>query len=374
MANAALAMPQRVEDATVRMMTSEKVAKETELGLIDAIAVYTWNEGPYNVGMILNSYFSVGSDLVDSAHECWHRLMKQTSQGQNLAVDVYRGVYNKDQRRYGEEDWGKLLIACGIWAKIASDLLPAMLFNPEIIETLSTEFCNKSDFRTDIANLAVKEPPASASASGDIAAWLVSVVSRLRRAKQDYETNLRAAGDSLPASKLAQVEAQELLHANYLSGVALDVNMYRKATEKLEEEKETLEKQWRTMKDQHMQDVKRFQKSMQQSECSLWRPIKRQGLKNNNQWVAPAAEEAMAHRNRLKTIVGCTDEDILQINVFPLYTLGTLKKCVKADQGDVAFYERFDFGVLPSACQEHPPENSQHYRTHRSSLWRWRGR
>ena len=34
----------------------------------------------------------------------------------------------------------------------------------------------------------------------------------------------------------------------------------------------------------------------------------------------------MAHRRKLKTILGVKDADIFQVNVFPLYRMGTGKK------------------------------------------------
>ena len=54
LANHALAMPWRVEDATIRMVLLEKVARGTELELIDFVAGYTWDNGPMTVCMLLN--------------------------------------------------------------------------------------------------------------------------------------------------------------------------------------------------------------------------------------------------------------------------------------------------------------------------------
>ena len=84
------------------------------------------------------------------------------------------------------------------------------------------------------------------------------------------------------------------------------------------EEKETAEKQWEMLKDNHIKDVKRFQDAMQQSECVCWQPLARVGLKTRKAWVLPAVEEAMSHRARLKNIIGCKGSDILQVNVLPL--------------------------------------------------------
>ena len=42
MSNSALAMPQRVEEATVRAMMPEKVARSAEMAIIEAVAKYAW--------------------------------------------------------------------------------------------------------------------------------------------------------------------------------------------------------------------------------------------------------------------------------------------------------------------------------------------
>ena len=99
------------------------------------------------------------------------------------------------------------------------------------------------DFRTDIAHMASKEPAVAVSAFGDIVAWFVQSVGRLRRAKQQVDANLRTAGDNLPGSSMAAAEASELNHVQYLVSIALDVDLDAKAIENLEEEKESGEKQ-----------------------------------------------------------------------------------------------------------------------------------
>ena len=173
--------------------------------------------------------------------------------------------------------------------------------------------------------MASKEPPLAASAFGDIASWFVQSVARLRRAKQQFETNLKMVGDSMPGSIMAAAEASELNHLQYMASIALDVDLYAKAMEKLEEEKETAENQLKMLKENHIKDVKRFQDAMQQSECVCWQPLARVGLKTRKAWVLPAVEEAMSHRARLKTIIGCKDSDSLQVNVLPRYHFGTSK-------------------------------------------------
>ena len=45
-----------------------------------------------------------------------------------------------------------------------------------------------------------------------------------------------------------------------------------------------------------------------------------------NQWMEHAAQAAVAHRRKLKQIMCVKDGGILQVNVFALYSLGTVKK------------------------------------------------
>ena len=222
---------------------------------------------------------------------------------------------------------------------------------------LTKEFKTLEDVRRDILNLSSKEPPASVTEHKDLAQWVVQSVSRLRRAKEQFETNLRTAGDNLPSSIMANAAATELNHVQYLASIALDVNVYAKAIEQLEEEKEAEEKQWSLLKDQHIKDVWRFQNAMQQSECVTWQPLARAGLKQRREWILPAVEEAAAHRELLKTIIGGKESDILQVNVFPLYHMGTLKNSSATNQNCIAYNERFDLGVLSNHVQKTPSQN-----------------
>ena len=65
MTNLAIAMPQRVEEATVRMMMPEKVARSTEMAMIEAVAKYTWNDGPSTVSMLLSRVFCMWQRRVE---------------------------------------------------------------------------------------------------------------------------------------------------------------------------------------------------------------------------------------------------------------------------------------------------------------------
>ena len=91
--------------------------------------------------------------------------------------------------------------------------------------------------------------------------------------------NLRMAGDNLVGNIMAAAEAGELNHVQDLASIALDVDLYAQAIDKLKEEKESGEKRWKKLKDNHINDVKRFQDAMQQSGCVCWQPLARVGLK-----------------------------------------------------------------------------------------------
>ena len=45
-------------------------------------------------------------------------------------------------------------------------------------------------------------------------------------------------------------------------------------------------------------------------------------------WMAGALTEANQHRKKVKVLAGCRDDEILQVNVMPLYALGTAKKTI----------------------------------------------
>ena len=46
MSKSAIVKLQRVEEATIRMLMPEKVARSTEMAIIEAVAKYAWNDGP----------------------------------------------------------------------------------------------------------------------------------------------------------------------------------------------------------------------------------------------------------------------------------------------------------------------------------------
>ena len=106
-------------------------------------------------------------------------------------------------------------------------------------------------FRSDLAVASSKEPPVNMSGYGDLAGWLMTQVSELRRAKQAYSAAVGASGESHPSKLLGDREAADLAAFNCMSGCMFDVTTYREAVEKLGEEAEVQEKQWRTLQE-HM--------------------------------------------------------------------------------------------------------------------------
>ena len=110
--------------------------------------------------------------------------MKQSHEGQLLAIQINMRAYHDDHNRISDDSWNQLLVASGMWAKVVEKLFLAILFNPELITALGIEVMSLPDFRTDIAHMASKEPAVAVSALGDIVARFVQSVGRLRRAKQ----------------------------------------------------------------------------------------------------------------------------------------------------------------------------------------------
>ena len=106
----------------------------------------------------------------------------------------------------------------------------------------------------------------------------------------------------------------------------LDVTNYREAMEKFGEEAEVQEKQWRTLQEKYVGNLTRLHTAMQQSDVVYWEPPQRVGMKRNVTWMESAVTASNAHRRKLKTILGITDSDICQVNVFALYNFGTAKK------------------------------------------------
>ena len=78
-----------------------------------------------------------------------------------------------------------------------------------------------ASFRADLAAASAKDPPANMSAVGDLASWLLTQVSELRRAKQADAAAAKSAGEQHPAkllggptsSRVGSVQLRVWMHA-----------------------------------------------------------------------------------------------------------------------------------------------------------------
>ena len=323
-----LLMPQRMEDCVIRLMTPARTGKDSLKILSGSVVRFTWNDGPWKVGHIMCSYFPVGASLNDSMVDAWRTQNVQTFTGQSLALQVGFGLFEEQHGKTLDLDemWPTTLIACGLWTNIKESLLPPVMINPKAIDDLERTLKTDEVFRKNMASASAKDPPATTSAVDDVAKWLLSQVPELRRAKESSDLSARSAGASHPNKLLGDQDAAELAGFNYTSSCMLDVQSYRKATEKFTDETNALELQWRDLHGKCTANLKRLHESMQQSDVVFWEPPQRVGLRKNKEWLGKAVAAANSHRRALKTILGVSDDQIFQVSVFSLYALGTVKK------------------------------------------------
>ena len=323
-----LLMPQRMEDCVIRLMTPAKTGKDSLKILSGSVVRFTWNDGPWKVGHLMSSYFPVGASLNDSMVDAWRTQNVQTFTGQSLALQVGFGLFEEQHGKTLDldESWPTTLIACGLWTNIKESLLPHVMINPEVIDDLERTLKTDEVFRKNMAAASAKDPPATTSAVGDVAKWLLSQVTELRRAKESSDLSARSAGASHPNKLLGDQDAAELAGFNYTSSCMLDVQSYRKATAKFTDETHALELQWRDLHGKYTSNLTRLHDSMQQSDVVFWEPPQRVGLRKNKEWLGKAVAAANSHRRALKTILGVSDDQIFQVSVFSLYALGTVKK------------------------------------------------
>ena len=135
--------------------------------------------------------------------------------------------------------------------QVKDKLIPSLLMGSAAVGALDQALQNDPGFRSDLAAASSKEPPVNMSGYGDLAGWLMTQVSELRRAKQADVAAVGASGESHPSKLLGDREAAELASFNYVSGCMLDVTTYREAMEKFGEEADAQEKQWRALQE-HM--------------------------------------------------------------------------------------------------------------------------
>ena len=159
-----------------------------------------------------------------------------------------------------------------------------------------------------MAAASAKDPPATTSAVGDVAKWLLSQVTELRRAKESSDLSARSAGASHPNKLLGDQEAAELAGFNYTSSCLLDVQSHRKATAKLADEANVVELQWRDLYSKYTSNLRMLHASMQQSDVVFWEPPQRVGMRKNKEWLGKAVAAANSHRRQLKTILGVRDD------------------------------------------------------------------
>jgi hypothetical protein len=322
-----LQMPRRIEDCVVRLMTPSKTCLAANAILTRCVVKYTWQDGPWQVGHLISPQFPIGASLNNSLVEEWANVNVQTAHGQTLALQIAESIFAKTMKRVDPEDeWTVLLVACGLWTQAKEKLLPSLMLGASTIDDLDSSLCTNESFRKDLAVASAKDPPTTMSAVGDMADWLVQHVSELRRAKQASIEAARLSGSSHPTKLLGDAEAAELAAYNYVSSCVLDVESYRHAMEKFTEETDAMEKQWRELHSKFAANLGRVHQSMQQSDIVFWEPPQRLGVKRTKAWLEAAVTASVSHRRNLKTILGVKDTDICQINVFSLYTLGTVKK------------------------------------------------
>ena len=95
---------------------------------------------------------------------------------------------------------------------------------------------------------------------------------------------------------------------------------------KLVVDDEAVQSQWIMLKENLKKDIQQFHDTMQQSDVVFWEMPERSSLRKDPKWMEHAAQAAVAHRRKLKHIMGVKDGDILQDKVFALYSLGTVEK------------------------------------------------
>ena len=323
----ALQLPPRMEDCVIRIMTPSKTCAKAMKSLTQAVVKFTWHDGPWVVGHIMSSFFPIGANLNSSTHEEWANLNIQTALGQTLALEIGNAMFEASNKKLDcEDEWSVILVSCGLWVQVKDKLIPSLLMGSAAVGTLDQALQNDRSFRSDLAAASSNEPPVNMSGYGDLAGWLMTQVSELRRAKQADVAAVGASGESHPSKLIGDKEAAELAEYNYVSGCMLDVTTYREAMEKIGEEGDAQEKQWRTLQEKYVGNLTRLHKSMQQSDVVYWEPLQRVGMKRNKDWLAKVVIASVAHRRNLKTILGVKDSDICQVNVFALYALGTATK------------------------------------------------
>ncbi len=95
--------------------------------LTEFVAKYTWDKGPFTVGMVLAPDFPIGSAIGDASDARWAALCVQSAPGQVLALQIDQEQYDKDQQRLKDNTWNALCGACVMWISFEEHLLPSLL-------------------------------------------------------------------------------------------------------------------------------------------------------------------------------------------------------------------------------------------------------
>ena len=292
-----------------------------------ALAKHTWNAGPWSLSHLLSPCFAIGSSLNDSLVEVWAVLNTQSATGQALALQIGIVTFEKTKKKLNcADEWSRALMACGLWVKIKESILPLLMLTSDTIDSLENMLMTDETFRQDLATVSLNDPPATTSAVGDLATWMLQHLSEVKRAKELQDEAIRSSGSKHPNKILGDAEAAELAAYNYASSCALDVDGYRKAIAKFEDSTFQLEAQWKHLHDKFVTNLHRLHESLQQSDVVFWEPPREVGVQRNREWLANGAAAVQAHRRKLRTILGVNDDQICQVNVFSLYLLGTVKK------------------------------------------------
>jgi len=302
LANVALGMPQRVEDAVIKVMT-HRISVGTQNIMINMIAKYGWDSGPWSLYLILADMFSTGAELTSSCHEAFQKVAVQSANGQELAMSIYQSLYDSDPNSpLSLEKWTSLCRASGFWVQCKTKLLPLLVFSETMIDTLDNDFKMSAAFRDACSSLMDKEPP---SANGDdkmkdMATWIVNAIPNLKQSHAEAAAQRKAAGETLAGAILGKQEAVELIAVNFVARFRVDVSNYNTAAQALSEESTNLVSQWQLLQKNHVDDVKRFQSAMQGSDICFWQPATRKKLRANKEWLTVAAQAALEHKETLE--------------------------------------------------------------------------
>ena len=170
-------------------------------------------------------------------HEQWALLNVHTPLGQTIALEIGIAMFEANGKKLDcDGEWSVVLVACGLWVDLKEKAIPSLRLSDSAAGDLGQVLRPGSSFRAGLAGASAKGPPANVSAVGDLASWLMTQVSELRRAKQADNAAGKSAAERHPAKLLGEQQAAGLAAYNYVSGRMLDVSTYRQATDNFGED------------------------------------------------------------------------------------------------------------------------------------------